>query len=181
MRKPIHAAGLAVTFLLAWPAGALMLDLASEGVTEYGHTPLDGGLTSYVSLKQIQIVPSSSTNLPAGSFDSQGLLNLPDAWAAYGLDGGAAENWEWLDSSLNRGGRSGDVQLDVAPRQFDRAGTGQYVYLYSRFGETYGAANDGYEDSDVQTSEQVVPEPAPLILMAVGLAGILGFKRKRAI
>ncbi|MCX5770001.1 MAG: PEP-CTERM sorting domain-containing protein [Candidatus Hydrogenedentes bacterium] len=181
MRKPIHAAGLTVAFLLAWPAGALMLDIDPEGATGMPifDGPRDASFISYGLQEQIQVVSPSSPDLSLIGFDWLGLLNVADALTLRRLGDRVNDNAAWLDS-MNSGG-SNNTQTYVPLVLFERAGTTQYVNLYSRFGETYAAANDAYQDSGMRSTAEVVPEPTPLILMAVGLAGIFGFKRKRRI
>lgn len=138
------------------------------------------GANPDISLDEIQIFRSFTPNQSVGTFDAQDLLELADASLVYRLDSGGTDNWVWLDYSLNSGSGSGDMFLYVPASQFNGAGSGDYVYLYSRFGENY-AANDGFEEWATQTGEEVIPEPATFILIVMGVAGIFGFRRRRAI
>lgn len=137
------------------------------------------GANPDISLDEIQVFRSSTPNQSVETFDAQGILQLADSSLVYRLDSGGTDNWVWLDYSLNSGSGSGDMFMYV-PAGLFAAGSGDYVYLYSRFGENY-AANDGFEEWAVQTGEQVIPEPASFVLMLMGVAGIYGFKRKRTL
>lgn len=247
MTKPIRAVAVAVALLLACPAGALMLDLTSEGadgilngayfvqidpqstgtgviesfveiygagVTEAYNTTVDGtldngssdqfnhemlladiplvslnggsyyeflldvdqtGANPYLSLDEIQIFRSGTANQSVETFNAQGLLELADASLAYRLDSGGADNWIWLDYSLNSGSGSGDMFMYVPTSVITG---GDYVYLYSRFGENY-FANDGFEEwAIIAGQECVIPEPATMALMVMGLAGMFLMKKK---
>ncbi len=90
----------------------------------------------------------------------------------YDMDA-AGDNWVVMNYSLNAGSGKGDVIVYIPDALF--AGTNEYVYLYSRFGE-HGAANDGFEEWGVGAGGAVTPEPATLLLL--GLGGAMLRKRR---
>ena len=52
-----------------------------------------------------------------------------------------------------------------------------YVYLYSRFGENFGA-NNGFEEWAHGVGGPVIPEPATILLL--GLGGLALLRKRRA-
>jgi hypothetical protein len=83
-----------------------------------------------------------------------------------------------MNADLNSGSGSGDVKLYVMNDLF-RAG--QYVYLYSRFGENY-ANSGGYEEWAVRKGVEPPPPPpipAPSAVLLVLLGGNLAVSLHR--
>lgn len=131
------------------------------------------GADPYISLDEIQIFVSDTPNQSVDTFSGD-LLDLADASRVYQLDAGG-DNWIWLDYSLNSGSGSGDMFMYVPTSVITG---GDYVYLYSRFGENY-EANDGFEEwAIIAGQDNIIPEPATMVLMVTGLAGIFCFRRK---
>jgi hypothetical protein len=58
--------------------------------------------------------------------------------------------------------------------------SGQYVYLYSKFGENFFNDNN-FEEWGVasQSDQQPVPEPTTIILFGTGLLGLAGTMRRK--
>ena len=134
------------------------------------------GSEPFLSLDEIQIFVSNTPNQSVDTFTG-GILNLADATPVYRLDAGG-DNWIWLDYSLNSGSGSGDMFMYVPTSLITG---GDYVYLYSRFGENY-EANDGFEEwAIIAGQECVIPEPATMVLMITGLAGIFCLKKKHTL
>ncbi len=110
------------------------------------------------------------------------LLPTPDAhdYASFGtpvytIDPAGQDNYIKLNYSLNPGSGAGDmfayIPKSLFPNQND------YLYLYSRFGDTI-PSNDGYEEW-ATVKESIVPEPASLITMIVGAVGGIGSLLRR--
>ena len=93
----------------------------------------------------------------------------------YNLDSGG-DNYVLLDYSLNGGSGQGDMLAYVPASLFE--GLGDYIYLYSRFGEN-SAADDGYEEWAHGIGEPVIPEPATILLFGIGGSVVLRRKRRR--
>lgn len=131
-----------------------------------------------LSLDEIQIFRSNVANQNVESFNS-GIVGLTSASLVYRLDTANNDNWIALNANLNHGSGSGDMFAYI-PDSFFSSSTGDYVYLYSRFGENY-ANNAGFEEWSVLQHENIVPEPATFTLLGIGLAGMLLItKSKRA-
>ncbi len=106
------------------------------------------------------------------------LLDYPNfGTKVYDLDEGA-DHWILLDYDLNPGSGGGDLFAYVPDESFDGA-DGEYVYLYSRFGEN--AANSaGFEEWAVRDGDPpaaAIPAPGALLLAAFGTAGV-GYLRR---
>jgi hypothetical protein len=91
----------------------------------------------------------------------------------YDLDSGG-DNWVLLDYSLNGGSGQGDMLAYFPESLFE--GLGDYIYLYSRFGEN-SPADDGFEEWAHGVGEPVIPEPSTILILGLGWL-ILGRKRR---
>jgi len=106
------------------------------------------------------------------------LLDYPNLGTkVFDLDG-AGDSGLVLDYNLNSGSGSGDM-LAYIPVPSTLPAGGDYLYLYSRFGELY-PNNAGFEEWAVRSYEPSVPIPAPsaLLLGSLGIGGI-GYLRRR--
>lgn len=95
------------------------------------------------------------------------------ASTVYDLDSGV-DNWVLLDYSLNGGSGQGDLLAYIPESLFE--GLGDYIYLYSRFGEN-SAADDGFEEWARGVGEPVIPEPSTILFLGFGWL-FLGRKRR---
>ncbi len=134
-----------------------------------------GGTKPLISLDEIQIFRSSIPNQSVTSFSGAGLINLASSSLVYQLDSGS-DNWIELDASLNSGSGSGDMFAFIPDSLF--TGSYPYVYLYSKFGINK-AAEGGFEEWAAWSAPKVVPEPATMSLLGMGLLGLLGFRKRR--
>jgi hypothetical protein len=106
-----------------------------------------------LSLDQLKIFVGSSGNLSGALVNGK----LGGLTAVYDLDAGG-DNWVQLNSRLNSGSGSGDMLLYVPAALFSG---GDYVYLYSAFGQNY-SGNGGFEEWSVGVSAGVTPQLSSL-------------------
>jgi hypothetical protein len=144
--------------------------IVNLGETDYREFLLDinqnkSGDGRLLSLDEIEIYLGNAGDLTGYS---GGLGTL--IWE---LDDGA-NNYIKLDYSLNTGSGSGDMFAYIPDNLFTG---GDYVYLYSRFGENF-ANTANFEEWAVRTETTVVPVPGAVILGVLGL-GVVGWKLRR--
>jgi hypothetical protein len=129
-----------------------------------------------LSLDELQIFQGSAPDLH--NFAGGG-LGTP----IFDMENGAG-NWVLLNADLNGGSGSGDVRAYIPNSLF---GSGQYVYLYSKFGAQAGYANSGgYEEWAVRKIEPEppvppIPAPAAVLLVLCGGSIAVSLHRRRAI
>jgi hypothetical protein len=97
-----------------------------------------------LSLDELKLFVGAAPNLTGYSAATGQLAGLN---AVYSLDG-SSDHQVLLDYRLNSGSGSGDMLLYVPDALFTG---GNYVYLYSKFGETY-ASNAGFQEWSVGLS-----------------------------
>jgi hypothetical protein len=141
-----------------WTNSLLLSDVAVvpvEGVNYRGFL-LDinqsKGSRSLLSLDELKVYLEPSGNLSA----------YPESFGSpvYDLDSGE-DSWVKLDTGLaGSGSGSGDMLALIPDSVF--AGSGQYVYLYSKFGMNE-SCNGGFEEWATQ-----VPEPGTLLFLGFG-------------
>jgi len=120
-----------------------------------------------LSLDKLRIHMASASNLT-------GYLTNPAFGAPiYDLDAGG-DNYVKLDYRLNPGSGGGDMLLFVPDSAF--IGAGDYIYLYSMCGATINGA-DGFEEWAVGNGEPIIPEPATMALLGLGVLGLLRKRR----
>ena len=116
------------------------------------------------------------------------LDNAPNVVGHYG--GGGAELFDALIYDLDAGEDSvvelnyglfpGSGKLDMFalfPTEPFGDDLDQYVYLYSAFGSP-NTANDGFEEWAHKEEGTFVPVPTSILLLASGLIGLVGLKKK---
>jgi hypothetical protein len=133
----------------------------------------------YLTLNEIQVIQSDTLN-PDSEIFSGGLLQIPGGSLVYRLTSATHANSIELNASLNTGSGSGDMYMYIPTSVFSNSY--QYVYLYSAFGNPNGS-DAGFEEWAVRLTpdSNVVPEPASLSLVGLGLAGMVARKlRKRS-
>jgi MYXO-CTERM domain-containing protein len=116
-----------------------------------------GQTNNLLSLDKIQVYTSAIGSQTTTNIASLGVLR-------YDLDLGG-DNWINMDYELGAGSGHGDVRMYVPLAFFPGAQPGDYLYLYSSFGENL-RSNDGFEEWAVQD----VPGPGALALLGLAMA-----------
>jgi hypothetical protein len=101
----------------------------------------------------------------------------------YDLDAGDSDNWILLDYKLNHGSGSGDMFAYIPDSLFVG---GEYVYLYSKFGESENEAypnNAGFEEWAVRIGEPlaIIPAPGAVVLGSIGVCFVGWLRRRRTL
>jgi hypothetical protein len=154
---------------------------------------INSGTKPLLSLNQLQVFLTDTPGQTGGSWnpnpgtdgrlDTTGLTHLN---SVYDMNpGGGTANGVKLDYSLNPGSGAGDMYLYLPTSLFDTA-NGQYVFLYSQFGNPPGeyGSNDGFEEWAVLTPV-VIPEPSTMIagallLLPFGVTTLRFVRKNRA-
>ncbi len=159
-----------------------LVPVVTKGATEYREFILDLNEDSgqpgneLLSLDELQVFMGSTPNLH--DFAGGG-LGTP----IFDLENGAG-NWVLLNADLNSGSGSGDVRVYIPNDLFQ---TGQYVYLYSKFGASEGHVNSGgYEEWAVRKGEPEpptppIPAPGAVLLVLCGSSIAVSLHRRRTI
>src|SRR5262245_21599094 len=96
--------------------------------------------SSLLSLDELRLYVGSAGNLTGYNAATKMLAGLP---AVYDMDG-AGDVTVKMDYRLNPGSGGGDVTVLIPDAAFAGASANSFVYLYSKFGVTWGA-NSGFE------------------------------------
>jgi hypothetical protein len=133
---------------------------------------------SFLSLDEVQIFVGGTANTNVTSF-TDGILDH-DGDLVYRMDAGE-DSWVALDASLNAGSGSGDMFLFVPELLFAGYLGSDILTLYSHFGGA-GVNPEGFVgnfgtsgafEEWANLSDFVVPEPATLSLVGLGLAVLM--------
>lgn len=111
-------------------------------------------------------------------WDSGNLSGYSTIFASpiYDLDAGG-DNWILLDDFINTGSGHGDM-LALIPDSLFTGLESQYVYLHAKFGE-HSTADNGFEEFGYGSNgEPLIPEPATVLLLALG--AFVSLRRRRA-
>jgi hypothetical protein len=133
-----------------------------------------------LSLDQLRIYTRGTALTSADA-----LSDLAGSSLRYDMDAAPAGNSVvYLNYNLNSGSGSGDLFVYIPTSAFGL--TSEYVYLYSKFGESGGvyAENDGFEEWAVRTATTNTPSVpdggTTVLLLGAALTVVAAIRRKMA-